>query len=138
MAKRLDIYVGTTHVGFTQKAEVNEELTNDTLPTFDGPVPDEGADPSYELTLDVLRYAGSKNEFLNLKKVIRATKNTPQPIKVVEQLVFASGEKGKYTQQVEECKLSSNKVTFDAETRTVSNLAFKGTKVREFMDDKEF
>lgn len=138
MAKRLFFYVGTTLIGTTQKVDINEELTNDTLPTFDGPVPDVGADPSYEVSCDVLRYAGTKEEFINIKKIIRNTKDNAQPIKVVEHLVFGSGEKGKFTQQVEECKLSSNKVTFDAKTRTISNLAFKGTKVKEFMDDKEF
>lgn len=137
MAKRLDFYIGTQLIGYTQKADVNEELTNDTLPTFSGPVPDSGADPTYEVSCDVLRYEGTLAGFLKVKQIIRSTKNTPQPIKIVEQVTFASKETAKISQTVEECSLTSNKVNFDAETRTVSNLTWKGTNLKEFVNDKE-
>lgn len=137
MAKRLEFYLGTTYIGSTQKVDINEELSNDTLPTFDGNVPDVGSDPSYTVSCDVIRYSGTKEAFINLKKVIRNAKDDPVTAKVVEYVTFGSGEKGKFTQAVEECTLSSNKIAFDAQTRTVANLELKGTKLKEYMDDKE-
>lgn len=137
MAKRLYFYVGTVLIGYTQKAEVSEELTNDTLPTFSGPVPDQGADPTYEVSCDVLRYEGTLEGFLKVKQIIRSTKDTPQPIKIVEKSTFASKETAKITQIIQNCSLTSNKLSFDAETRTVSNLTWKGTKLREYINDKE-
>lgn len=138
MAKRIAVYLGTLELGFTKKAEVNEELSNDTIQTFDGPVPDYGADPTYEVTCDTLWYAGKLDDFLAVKKAIRRMKNTPVDVKLVENVTFASGETAKITQTIQNCTLSSNKITFDAETRTVSNFSFKGTNLKEFSNDKEF
>ena len=138
MAKRLDFYIGTTHLGYTQKADVNEELSNDTLSTFSGPVPDIGADPSYEVSCDLLRYEGTLEGFLNVKKIIRSTKNTPTSLKIVEKVTFASGETANITQVVQNCTLTSNKTNYDAETRTVSNLSWKGTKLNEYSNGKKF
>ena len=137
MAKRLYFYIGTTLLGFTQKAEVNEELTNDTLPTFNGPVPDQGADPTYEVSCDLLRYEGTLEGFLKIKQVIRSTKDTPQTIKIVERITFASKETAQIAQTVQDCTLTSNKLSFDAETKTVSNLTWKGTKLKEYIEGKE-
>lgn len=137
MAKRLDMYIGSTLIGYTQKADINEELSNDTLPTFSGPVPDMGADPTYEVSCDLLRYEGTLESFLKVKQVIRSTKDTPQNIKIVEQVVFASKETAKVTQLVYNCSLTSNKLSFDPETRTVSNLTWKGTKLKEYANGKE-
>lgn len=138
MANRVDIYINGTHLGYTQKAEIKEELSNDTLPTFDGPVPDLGGDPTYEVSCDVLRYSGNLEDFLNIKRIIRTMKTTPKDVKLVENVTFASGETAKITQTIQNCTVSSNTVSFDAETRTVTNLSFKGTNLKEFSNDTEF
>ena len=137
---RLELYIGTTKVGYTQKADLSEEMGDtDPIQTFDGPVPSlVAAENTYTVSFDVVRYEGSAANFKKLKQLIRSTKTTPQPIKIVEQVTFADKKSATYTQQISDCTLSSNKVSFDPESRTITSLEFKGTGLKEFENNKEF
>ena len=138
---RLALYIGTRKVGYTQKAEINEEMGGNTDPikTFDGPVPSvaDAEASTYEISFDLVRYEGTKKAFLELKSLINSTRTNPQPIKVVETVKFADGTTANIAQQVDNCKLSTNKWSFDIENNTINNLAFKGTGLKEFDGTKQ-
>ena len=137
VTRRVEYYVGSTYIGYGQKGELSPDISNDTIPTFDGPVADIGVPPSWELTLDRLKYAGTVQEFIAIEQTIYNTLKTPQNLKIVDKVTLESGETAKVTEILYSAVLTDKKASFDAETRTVENLAFKGTKVRKWVNGTE-
>ena len=135
--RRVEYYIGSTYIGYGQKGELSPDISNDTISTFDGPVSDIGVPPSWEITLDRLKYAGTVKEFIAVEQVIYNTLKTPQNLKIVDSVTLESGETAKVTEILYSAALTDKKASFDAETRTVENLAFKGTKVRKWVNGKE-
>ena len=135
--RRVEYYIGSTYIGYGQKGELSPDISNDTLRTFDGPVSDIGVPPSWKLTLDRLKYAGNVKEFIAIEQVIYNTLKTPQNLKIVDMVTLESGETAKVTEILYSATLTDKKASFDAETRTVENLAFKGTKVRKWVNSTE-
>ena len=135
--RRVEYYIGSTYIGYGQKGEISPDMSNDTLPTFDGNVPDIGVDPSYELSIDRIKYAGNLAEFIAVETVINSLRTTPQNIKIIDKITLESKETAKVTQIIYNCTLTDKKPSFDAETRTVENITVKGTKMREWINGKE-
>ena len=90
-----------------------------------------------ELTLDRIKYAGSVKEFIAVEQLVYSMLKTPRNVKVVDEIVLENGETAKVTEILYNASLTDKKASFDAETRTVENLAFKGTKVRKWVNGKE-
>ena len=135
--KRVQYYIESTYIGYGQKGELSPDISNDTLPTFDGPIPDIGVPPSWELTLDRIKYAGSVKEFIAVEQLVYSMLKTPRNVKVVDEIVLENGETAKVTEILYNASLTDKKASFDAETRTVEHLAFKGTKVRKWVNGQE-
>ena len=135
--RRVEYYIGSTYIGYGQKGELSPDISNGTLPTFDGPVSEIGTPPSWEITLDRLKYAGNVKEFIAIEQVIYNTLKTPQNLKIVDRVTLESGETAKVTEVLYSASLTDKKASFDAETRTVENLGFKGTKVRKWVNGTE-
>lgn len=137
MAKRVEYYIEDIYIGYGTKGELSPDLSNDTIPTFDGPVSEVGVPPSWGLTLDRLKYAGTVAEFMAIETIIYSTISTPKNIKIVDRVKLESGETAKVTEILYGANLTDKKANFDAEARTAENLAFKGTKVRKWVNGKE-
>jgi len=137
MARRVIYFIGSTYIGYGQKGELSPDISNDTLPTFDGPIPDIGVPPSWELTLDRIRYAGNVKDFIAVEQLVYSMLKTPQNVKIINKVPLANGETAKVTEILYNATLTDKKASFDAETRTVENLAFKGTKVRKWVNGEE-
>lgn len=76
-------------------------------------------------------------EFIAVEQVIYNTLKTPENLKIVDTVTLESGETAKVTEILYSASLTDKKASFDAETRTVENLAFKGTKVRKWVNGQE-
>ena len=135
--KRVYYYIEDVYIGYGTKGELSPDITNDVIPTFDGPVSDIGVDPSWELTIDRLRYAGTLKEFITIEQLIYSMLRTPKNLKIVDEITLESKETAKVTEILYNATLTDKKATFDPETRTAENLAFKGTKVRKWVSGKE-
>ena len=140
MARRVYLYIGKTYFGFTQKADINEEVGSaDPVKTFDGPIPSlESEDNPVEVSFDLVQYEKNLENFISNEQLIRSTRTTPQAISIVEMVKFKDGTTAKITQRIDKCKLSSNKVAFDVENYTISSLSFKGTALRKFANGEEY
>lgn len=137
MTKRVKYYIENIYIGYGTKGELSPDLNNDTIATFDGPVAEIGVPPSWEFTLDRLKYAGTVDEFMKIETMIYSTISTPKNIKIVDRVNLESGETAEVIEILYGATLTDKKATFDAESRTAENLAFKGTKVRKWVNGKE-
>lgn len=130
------IYIDTIHVGYANKAEISPEISNaDPIKTFDGPIPSGSSEISWNVTIDKLRY-GTVAEYKQLEALLLSMLNNPKSIKIVEKTNGVDGPL-KVKTIVYKCNLNDKKYTLDAESETVENLSFKGTSMREWVNDEE-
>ena len=136
MASKKSIYLGTLELGYANKAESEPEIETDVIKTFSGNITDGDENPSWKVSIDTVRYAGTVKEFINVRKKIYEMMKTPDTVKIVETSSLPS-ETLKDEEVFYNCILDNKKVTFDVDTRTIENLSFVATKKREWINGTE-
>ena len=136
MASTRKLFIGTLELTYANKAETEPEIETNVIKTFSGNISDGDDNPSWKISIDTVRYAGTVEEFRNLRKKLYSMMKNPDTVKITETSKLPS-EKLTVTEVFYNCLLDNKKITYDVETRTISNLSFVGTKKREWIGGKE-
>ena len=136
MASKKRLYLGTLELTYANKAETEPEIETDVIKTFSGNITDGDESPSWKISIDHVRYAGTVKEFTKVRKKIYAMMKTADTVKIKETSNLPS-ESLTVTEVFYGCILDNKKVTFDVESRTIENLSFVATKKREWINGEE-
>ena len=136
MASKKRLYLGTLELTYANKAETEPEIETDVIKTFSGNITDGDESPSWKISIDQVRYAGTVKEFTNVRKKIYQMMKTADTVKITETSNLPS-ESLTVTEVFYGCILDNKKVTFDVESRTIENLSFVATKKREWINGEE-
>lgn len=136
MASKKRLYLGTLELTYANKAETEPEIETDVIKTFSGNITDGDESPSWKISIDHVRYAGTVKEFTNVRKKIYQMMKTADTVKIKETSNLPS-ESLTVTEVFYGCILDNKKVTFDVESRTIENLSFVATKKREWINGEE-
>lgn len=136
MASKKRLYLGTLELTYANKAETEPEIETDVIKTFSGNITDGDESPSWKISIDQVRYAGTVKEFTNVRKKIYQMMKTADTVKIRETSNLPS-ESLTVTEVFYGCILDNKKVTFDVESRTIENLSFVATKKREWINGEE-
>lgn len=137
MATTKKLWLGTLELTYANKAETEPEIETDVVKTFSGNITDGDENPSWKISIDQVRYAGSVKEFVNVRKKVYQMMKTPDTVTIQENSKIANKETLRIDEIFYGCILDNKKVTFDVETRTIENLSFVATKKREWINDEE-
>lgn len=111
------------------EVKVSEEIDSDLVKTFDEPVPVPASEGGYSLDVSLL-VTRDVNEFVTLKRIIKAMKTTEGNIQVKETHKRKNGDVTELN-DFSGVLLSSNEVTYNAEDLTARDLSFKAKSVIE-------
>lgn len=130
-----EILLDNIHVGYGTKVEINDELSTESTPTFDGTIVDSDPNPSVTVSIDAVR-AGTINDYINLEKKLKYAEQNPVTVQVIEEF---NGIDGLVTVKefAYNAKLSSNKTSFDVKTRTALNVELKAEAHKKFINGVE-
>lgn len=133
--KRVTIQAGGYSLNLVRVTEVkeSEEIDSDTVKTFDEPVPVPSSEGGYSIDISTLE-ARNVNEFIILKKIIKALKTDDGELSVFEDIKHKTGnflDERHYGGVV----LSSNEVTVSAEDLTARDLSFTASTCKEIIND---
>lgn len=137
MATTKKLWLGTLELTYANKAETEPEIETDVVKTFSGNITDGDENPSWKISIDQVRYAGSVKEFVNVRKKVYQMMKTPDTVTIQENSKIANKETLRIDEIFYGSILDNKKVTFDVETRTIENLSFVATKKREWINDEE-
>ena len=137
MATTKKLWLGTLELTYANKAETEPEIETDVVKTFSGNITDGDENPSWKISIDHVRYAGSVKEFVDVRKKVYQMMKTPDTVKIQENSKIANKETLNIDEIFYGCILDNKKVTFDVESRTIENLSFVATKKREWINDEE-
>ena len=135
MAYDKEIYFNDLFVGYGNKAEVSPETSNSEVKTFTGVITDGNAEIAWNVNIDKIRY-GKIKDYVKIEKLVHQMFTQPGSIKIIERTKTVDGVL-EVKQQVYNCIVSDKKYTLDPESRTVESLAFKGSKMREWVNGEE-
>lgn len=130
------IFLGNYELEYANKAETESDSKTDTIKTFSGNITDGDDKPSWKVTFDVVRYAGTVADFIELRKQINRMAKTGDTIKIVEESSLP-GETLKTEEIYYGSVTDSRKVTYDVETRTIENFGFVAADKREWVNGEE-
>lgn len=136
MASKKRLYLGTLELTYANKAETEPEIETDVIKTFSGNITDGDESPSWKISIDQVRYAGTVKEFTNVRKKVYDMMKNADTVKIRETSNLPS-ESLTVTEVFYGCILDNKKVTFDVESRTIENLSFVATKKREWINGEE-
>lgn len=137
MATTKKLWLGTLELTYANKAETEPEIETDVVKTFSGNITDGDENPSWKISIDQVRYAGSVKEFVNVRKKVYQMMKTPDTVTIQENSKIANKETLSIGEIFYGCILDNKKVTFDVESRTIENLSFVATKKREWINGEE-
>ena len=133
--KRVTIQAGGVSLNLVRVTEVkeSEEIDSDIVKTFDEPVPVPSSEGGYKIDVSALE-ARNVNEFISLKKIIKALKTTAGELSVYEDIKHKTGN---FTTERHYggVMLSSNEVTVNAEDLTARDLSFSASSCKEIIND---
>ena len=133
--KRVTIQAGGFSLNMVRVTEVkeSEEIDSDITKTFDEPVPVTSSEGGYTIDVSTLE-ARNVNEFIILKRIIKALKTESGELSVFEDIKHKTGN---FTDEMHYggVMLSSNEVTVSAEDLTARDLSFTASSCKEIIND---
>ena len=133
--KRVTLQAGGNSLNLVRVTEVkeSEEIDSDIVKTFDEPVPVPSSEGGYTIDVSALE-ARNVNEFIILKKIIKALKTESGELSVYEDIKHKTGN---FTTERHYggVMLSSNEVTISAEDLTARDLSFSASTCKEIIND---
>lgn len=135
MATKKLIWLGSLELTYANKAETEPEIETDVIKTFSGNITDGDDKPSWKISVDKVRYSGTVDEFIKIRKKVYDMMKNSDSVKIVELSNIGSGEEVNVREVYYNCIVDNKKVSFDVETRTVENLSFVATGKREWVND---
>ena len=137
MATSKKLWIGVTELTYANKAETEPEFETDVIKTFSGNITDGDDSPSWKVSIDQVRYAGTVEKFVELRKKVYSMMHTPNMIKIQEVSQIGNKETLDIIEIYYNAILDNQKVTFDVETRTIENLSFVATYKKEWINGTE-
>lgn len=134
MATTKKIWLGSLELTYANKAETEPEIETDVIKTFSGNITDGDDKPSWKISVDKVRYSGTPEEFIKVRKKIYDMMKNPGEVNLIEWSNMGNGQQVKVSELYYNCIVDSKKVTFDVETRTVENISFVATGKREWVN----
>ena len=135
MAKQKFVYINNVGIGYCTSAKVSPETKTQETPTFDGVITDGTADVPWTVEFEKVRYGGVSN-YITVEKLLHKSFSNPVTIQITELVQTKEGQL-KVSQIIYNCILDGKEYSIDPEERTVESLTFKGSKMKEWVNDEE-
>lgn len=135
--KRVQLGCGDLNLALLRatKAEINEEIGSDVVKTFDEPVIPPSEDGGYTIDISALE-ARSLSDFITLKRILKRMKTEDGTLSVFETVRHKEGD-FETENHLSEVRLTSNKVSYAADSLTARDLSFKAASLREIVNNEE-
>lgn len=124
-----------TNITGITSVEVTEEIDASTVKTFDDPIPVPSSNGGFSLSLSLVS-TRNVNDFITLKKIIKAMKSREGTIHVTETHERKDGDVVE-EQTFNGCLVTSNKHTMSVDDLTARDLEFSAKSVVEKINNTE-
>lgn len=129
------VYINDIKIGYSTTVKIKPALDTKEVKTFDGPVINGTADPSFDIDIETLRY-DTIAQYTKLTQLLMDMETKGYTISVRELVEMKDGTL-KRVDNIYECRVTGNEYELKPDDCTVEKLSFTGRKKRTWINGKE-